>query len=397
MAIATRIFDPEPSAASFRLGAIAKEFLAQGHSVRVLTVSPPSELKSVETVAAKHERLVVKRFPVLRDATGYVRGYVQYLSFDVPLFFRVLFGPKQDAIIVEPPPTSLFAVTAAAALRRIPLFAYAADVWSDASASTGAPAAVVKFVRWLERVAWSRARGVFAVNQGVAGRVREIAPRAVVEVVGNGIDTELFSLQAPMGSEEATGIPECRYALYSGTASEWQGAEVFINALGELGLDRDEFAVVFLGQGSAWGDLQELAAEAGVHVVFHEPVSPTVAAAWQRSATMSLASIVPGKGYDFAYPTKLFAAWACGTPVVFAGRGPARDALAQQSFLGRGVDYGVAEVAQAMHELLGAPAARDDIAEWARENVSLQSVARRVAAFTWARAPRLAALREGRA
>lgn len=369
--------------------------MTQGHRVRVLTVSPPSELKDVETT--KHERLAVKRFPVLRDATGYVRGYVQYLSFDVPLFFRVLFGPKQDAIIVEPPPTSLLVVTVAAALRRTPVFAYAADVWSDASASTGAPVAVVSFVRWLERLAWSRARGVFAVNQGVAERVREIAPHAVVEVVGNGIDTELFSLQAPVDSEEVTRIPECRYALYSGTASEWQGADVFIKALGELGLTQEEFAVVFLGQGSAWGDLQKLAAEAGVHVIFHDSVSPTVAAAWQRSATMSLASIVPGKGYDFAYPTKLFAAWACGTPVIFAGRGPAREALAQHAFLGRGVDYGVTEVAEAMRELLGAPLSRDDIAEWASENVSLQSVARRVAAFTWARAPRLAALREGRA
>ena len=32
----------------------------------------------------------ISRWPVLRDGGGNVRGYVQYLSFDLPAFFRLL-------------------------------------------------------------------------------------------------------------------------------------------------------------------------------------------------------------------------------------------------------------------------------------------------------------------
>lgn len=382
IAVATRIFSPEPSAASFRLNALAKAFLTHGDSVRVLTVKSPSCSNPTGHELGFGRRLRVTRFPVLRDRTGYVRGYLPYLSFDIPLFFRVLFGPRQDAFIVEPPPTSVFAVALASRVRRMPYFAYAADIWSDASASTGAPAFVVRTVRRLERFAWSRARGVFAVNHGVAERVRAIAPRSVVEVVGNGIDTDIFNRDGPAVSErEATGeaVP---YAIYSGTASEWQGAEVFVQALERLQAQGTRLVLVFLGQGTSYPRLKQLAEGKGVPVVFHDQVAPETAATWQRGAVMSLASILPGAGYDFAYPTKLFASWGCGTPVVYAGPGPARAALEENPQLGIGVEYDADTVAEAMNRLLNTRPSRTQIAAWALENVSLHSVADRTINFT---------------
>ncbi|MFV0433683.1 MAG: glycosyltransferase family 4 protein [Leucobacter sp.] len=391
--IASRIFEPEPSAASFRLGALAAGFVERGHRVRVLTVRPVAELRAGRGAVGDAERSYrVSRYPVLRDESGYVRGYLQYLSFDLPLFFRILLGPKPDAIVVEPPPTSVFFATLAARLRRIPIFAYAADVWSDASESTGAPGFVVRAVRRMERFGWTRARGVYAVNDGVAERVRQIAPGAAVETVGNGIDTEVFRPDGPVAEEAlalASGDP---YAIYTGTASEWQGAEIFVRAVAEIQRSGTPLRLVFLGQGTAFDELRRVANELGARVEFHDPVPPAEAAAWLRGAAVSLASIRPGAGYDFAYPTKVFAAWACGTPVVYAGPGPAREVLGAEPELGIGVDYDTAEVAAAIGQVLDSSGraresreSRESIAAWAREHVSLRGVAGRAVAFTRAR------------
>ena len=70
--VATRIYRPEPAAASLVLGAIADALTARGHEVEVYTVTPPKGLRSMP----RAER--VRGFPVLRDRQGYVRGYVQY-------------------------------------------------------------------------------------------------------------------------------------------------------------------------------------------------------------------------------------------------------------------------------------------------------------------------------
>lgn len=375
VAIASRIFEPEPSAASFRLAALAEAFANDGHEVTVLTVTPPPPLRGSEQDAARPYR--VTRKSVLRDATGYVRGYVQYMSFDIPLFFRILFGAKQNLIVVEPPPTTGFFVRLAAALRRTPYAYYAADIWSDASESTGAPGVVVNVVRGMERFAMHGARGVLSVNAGVSERIREIAPHAAVHTVGNGIDTSVFSADGPARTAGT-------YAIYSGTASEWQGASVFIDALERILPEYPDAKLVFLGQGSDWETLRARAAQLPVGAVEFVPtVPPEEAAAWMRGATVSLASIKPDAGYSFAFPTKVFASWATGTPVIFAGPGPVREFIEQrgeEADLGVGCEYAVAPIEAALRAAFGAE--RDDVArrataDWAAENVSLASVAKR--------------------
>lgn len=366
VAVASRIFEPEPSAASFRLAALAGELARSGAEVEVLTVKPIEAHRQYE-----HTRPYrVKRFPVLRDRSGYVRGYAQYMSFDIPLFFRILFGRRKDAIVVEPPPTTGFFVRLAAGIRRIPYYYFGADIWSDATESTGAMPLVVSIVRSMERFALAGAAGVFSVNEGVTERILEISPKSVVYTVGNGVNTEVFS-------SEGESLGEGRFAVYTGTASEWQGADVFVKAFAQIRESHPDVSLVFLGQGSAWPALKELAAELESPVKFVPTVPPEEASSWLRGASFSLASIAPDGGYDFAFPTKIFASWATGTPVLYAGPGPARAMLDEQAGLGIGVDHGVAEVREALNQLFAHDCSKEAIASWAKENVSLESVAAR--------------------
>lgn len=344
--LATRLYAPEPAAAALRLRGLARALADAGAQVRVLTSTPPG------MAAPADPGVTVSSAPALRDEGGYIRGYAQYLSFDIPLAARLLAGPAPDLIVAEPPPTTGAVVGVAAALRGAPYAYYAADVWSDAAASTGAPGWVVGALRGVEGLVLRGARTVLAVNDGVAERVRELGARAVT-VVPNGIDTDVFTPAGP----RAADAPAAPYFLYAGTASEWQGAGVFIEALRLVHREEPEARLVFLGQGSDWQALKDLAG-GDARVVFRDLVPAAQAATWQRGAVASVVSIRPGLGYDFAYPTKIFAALACGTPVVYAGPGPARTDLPANA-LGWASDYDAEQVAAAMLAALEASRADD--------------------------------------
>ncbi|MCL1869586.1 MAG: glycosyltransferase family 4 protein [Promicromonosporaceae bacterium] len=375
--VATRIFTPEPAAAAFRLAALASALADAGADVTVLTTTNPT--RAVGARAAKEPSgVTVRRCPVLRDRTGYVRGYLQYLSFDVPLFFRLLVGARPNVVVAEPPPTTGLVVRLACTLRRVPYVYYAADIWSDASAQA-APGIVVRLLRAVESFVLRGASRVIAVTDGVGDRVKELGAHDVV-IVRNGIDTDAFTPDGPVHSD----APDGPYAIYAGTTSEWQGADVFVDAMTSV-LERvTDAQLIYLGQGSAWEHIAAAAErlpDGGKSVRMLTPVGPREASAWLRGANAALVSLKPGQGYDFAFPTKVLAGLASGTPVLYAGPGRASEVIREHR-LGRAVDHRLEAVADAMCEMLAddvATAERRRLAAWVEETSSLRQTAARAA------------------
>ncbi len=377
--VATRIFTPDRAAAAFRLQALVEALVARDAQVQVLTTRSNEDFLTTvgdevsDGQSGGAAELSISRWPVLRDASGYVRGYLPYMSFDVPLVLRLLVAQHLDVVVVEPPPTTGVVVRALTGLRSvilrrpIPYVYYAADVWSDASASTGAPDVVVHLLRAFERWALAGASDVIAVSEGVADRVRELGAK-VVHVVPNGIDTGVFRPTDPQPDltaerTERDDIPTTPFFLYAGTASEWQGAEVFAEALREVLPHVPDARLVFLGQGSSWPALQAIADDLPDGAIeLRALVPPDDAARWHRAAAGAVVSVKPGLGYDFAYPTKVLAALACGTPVVYAGPGPAVADLTEHR-LGEAVPHDAHAVAEAMVRVLraGADGKGDDL------------------------------------
>ena len=376
--LASRIFAPEAAAATFRLTEVVRALVARGARVQVLTSTPPPGQRAADATDVPGAE--VRRAPVLRDASGYVRGYLQYLSFDLPLAVRLLTTPRPDVVLVEPPPTTGAVVRVVVGLRSlvgrsVPYVYYAADVWSDASESVGAPRAVVSMLRSVERFALRGAASVLAVSEGVAERVRELGADPVT-VVRNGIDTDLFTPHGPRPDD----APDGPFLVYAGTASEWQGAEIFAEAMREVVARVPGARLVFLG---SWPALERIAADLPPGTIeLRALVPPAEAAAWQRAAAGALVSIRPGLGYDFAYPTKVLAALACGTPVVYAGPGPAGEDLARDD-LGESVEYAVGPVSEAMARVLAAhplpEAEQQRRAAWVLEHRSLARTGREAA------------------
>ncbi|MEV7620301.1 glycosyltransferase family 4 protein [Microbacterium sp. NPDC089321] len=372
--VASRLFPPEVSAGAFRLGALGRVLAARGEDVVVLTSTPPSHAPRTPDAPG----VEVRRWPVLRDAGGNVRGYVQYMSFDIPLLVRLI-AERFDVAVAESPPTTGLVVALVAALKRRPFVYYAADVWTDGVISMGAPRPVVSVMRWMERSVLRRARAIISVSDEVTDRLTLLgADAGRIVTVGNGIDTDIFTPAAVPADDGS-------YFVYTGTMSEWQQPDVFIRAFALIAEEHPDLRLRFFGQGSVESELRSLADRlVPGRVVFGGVVSPGESTSWIRGAVASLVSIVPGIGYDFAKPTKTYAAAATGTPVLFAGPSAGAD-LVRGNSLGRAVEFTADAVAQGMRELLAEAADGTTAAErprraaWAQANVSLSAVAEKVA------------------
>ena len=303
----TRLFGPEVGAAAFRQRVLAESLARLGCEVEVVTSRPPAAVRV--GAGDQHDApLRVSRWPVLRDENGNVRGYVRYLSFDGPALFRLFARRPPAFFVVEPPPTTGVVVRLVAAVQRRPYVYYAADVWADGAASAGGSSCGGR-----DR-SQSRGRGapqgqtVLSVSEGVSERVERLGvPRDRIHLVGNGIDTSVFH---PDGPDAGMAGP---YFAYAGTMSEWQGADVFVEALALVRRDHPTARIVFMGQGSRRAALAELAKSTVPGAVeLCGVVQPSVVASTMRGAVAGLVSIRPGLGYDFAKPTKIYAATGSG-------------------------------------------------------------------------------------
>jgi glycosyltransferase involved in cell wall biosynthesis len=390
--LASRVYSPEPVAAAFRQRALVDALASHGCDVTVLTTTVPGAPVQVAEATGTHPvdprasregqesdpprsegTVRVRRLPAKRDHQGQVRGYVSYLSFDLPLALRLLAVRHVDAIVAEPPPTTGTVVRVLAALRRVPYTFYAADVWSDATDSVeGVPSIIRAVVRGAEVAVWRHAARVLTISPGVQHRVEElVGPRDTLAMVGNGIDTTTFTPDGPDAGEPGP------YLVYAGTVSEWQGAGVFVDAFARVRQQRPEARLLFFSEGTGRDQLERQVREQGIEgIEFRDKIAPAQVARFLRGARAGLSSITPGQGYEFALPTKIYAATATGTPIIHAGTGAAHDRIAS-SGLGWACAYDADEVAAAMRAAIDGqdvPTAQH-LREWTLANASLAGCA----------------------
>ena len=149
-----------------------------------------------------------------------------------------------------------------------------------------------------------------------------------------------------------------------------------------------DLQVVFVGQGTEWDAIGEIAAELQtIHgrqvVVQVPPCSPSRVAHLLAGAEGALVSIVPGQGYDFAYPTKVLASLSAGKPVLFAGRGPVVDDI-DNAGLGIATSHDPVSAAEGMTSLLKADAERfpkEMLRDWVVKNRSMRRMGQKATDF----------------
>jgi len=373
--IATRIFGPEVSAASAILRTWAEGFRDRGDQVVILTARPPAG-----AVIADPPGVTVRRYRVKRDRQQYVRGYLSYMSFDIPLAFRLLFSRRADLYVVEPPPTTVAVVRVVAWLRRTPYVVRAADYWSEAAELVTSNRLILGALRRLEAWGLQGAAMLFAAHQPLLDRFRTAGVTAPAVPIGFGADTADFRYEGQVP-------PTPPVFVYAGTHSEWHGAGIFVDALAQVVEHFPGTRLVFYGNGEDREAMQARAEQLGLAslVEFHAPISPAALSPVLASATASVASLAPAPANEYAVATKVYSSLAAGCPVIFAGIGPTDQLLADLGHpdVGVAVPYSVEATAQAMQAAAQHPAsvkARAELAAWSAERYSLAAIASEVVA-----------------
>lgn len=339
----------------------------------VLTARPPREAEIDDPMG-----IDVRRAPVKRDKQQYVRGYLSYLSFDVPLFFRLLFSRKADLYIVEPPPTTVAVVRVVAALRRTPYVVRAADYWSEAAEMVTGNPFILGVLRRVEKWGLRGAKMLFAAHQPLIERFRSVGIMTPAIPIGFGADTKDFRYEGQEPADPPTFV-------YAGTHSEWHGAGIFIDALNVVLPRHPGSRLLCYGNGEDRESMRELAQDLGIAdaVEFYPPIPPSELSPILSSATASVASLIPVPRNEYALATKVFASLTAGCPVIFVGVGPTAELLAESEHpeAGIAVEYDIIAAARAMSAAADNPLRaekRATLAEWAGREYSIGLIAREV-------------------
>jgi glycosyltransferase involved in cell wall biosynthesis len=371
--IATRIFGPEVSAASAILRTWAEEFRDRGCEVTVVTARPPRG-----AVIDDPRGIEIRRARVKRDKQQYVRGYLSYMSFDIPLAFRLLFSRKADLYVVEPPPTTVAVVRVIAALRRTPYVVRAADYWTEAAELVTDNRFIIGTLKRLEAWGLRGARMLFAAHEPLMQRFREVGIDTPAVPIGFGADTKDFRYDEQPPAEPPVFV-------YAGTHSEWHGAGIFVEAMPAVLERHPDARLEFYGNGEERGAMLTRARELGVEtaVEFHGPIPPVALSPILAGATASVASLAPVAPNEYALATKVYSSLAAGCPVIFTGVGPTIAFLDDAGHPRAGVaePYDVDATAAAMIAAADAPVQppeRAALARWSADEFSLAAIAQRV-------------------
>ncbi|MBX3312458.1 MAG: glycosyltransferase family 4 protein [Microbacteriaceae bacterium] len=375
ISIVSRIYKPEESAASTGLSVLANSLALRGHEVTVVTAKAPKKYPEFQQKNVK-----TRRFPVFRDKEGYVRGYLSYLSFDVPLFFRLLFSKRADVYFVEPPPTTGFVVRIVCILLRRPYVYNGADIWSDAASQVTNSSLVLKILRVIEKFAFEGASHIVAVSEGLLERLVAFGVTKPVTVVGFAADTDTFGY---LPAQPLTAYKPV--FVYPGSFSEWHGAAIFINAFKKVREKFENAELHFYGNGEDRKIFEGLINKGRLSGIFlHYPIPASDLNIILNKATLSLASLKPNQGYDYAFTTKIYSSLAAGCPVLFTGVGPTVEFIenANKVFeIGAAVPYIEEVVVNEMLRYASNPLesnAREQISKWTKDRHSFSTIATKI-------------------
>ncbi len=334
--IYSHYYAPEIGAPQIRLHSIAKELLAKGHEVRVVTTFPNyptgkifpqyrrgfSHYEEIDSVPIYRYWL----FPVQRAS---LYRLLCYLSFQLTSFFPLLFQVlrfQPDYLLVESPPVFLGLSTAILRfILRVKVIFNVADLWPDFCVEMGVMregSVMHRIGLFIENIAYSNADFVSAVIPSTKKNLltKGVPPHKLLEL-RNGADLEFFRPGEICSSHEtilqlSVLSKTQKIVLYAGNHGKAQNLSLALESA-EVLSDRSDIAFVFIGDGSEKQMLVELAERKGLSSVhFFAPIPPRDIADAFRLCTLSLSIITIS-----ALASKLFPAMSSAKPVIYVGPG----------------------------------------------------------------------------
>ena len=325
---AHRYFWPDSPPYAVMLREIGRAWVADGHSVSVVSSQPSYKQGSVAPAAGTNaagpdERFRVRRLRLPHEQGQPVRRLRNAVKLGAAVVAEAVRG-DYDVIMIStmPPVLGGAAARVAARLSGARFWYHCMDLHPEIGRLSGDFAHPVVY-RALERIEAANCRAADAVivlSDDMADAVRERpgCAEANVVVINN------FSLPGDESAAAVAALPAelqrtgRMRVLFAGNVGRFQGLETAVDAMGLLAdSGRDDVELVIMGEGVASDDLKRDVRTRGldgcVRFVPHQPVD--VAKAAMAQADLGLVSLVPDI-YRYAYPSKTMTYLEQGCPLL---------------------------------------------------------------------------------
>lgn len=335
----SQYFDPEPHLKGF---AFARELMAQGHEVEVLTgfpnypggrLYPGYRLRLVQREILGGIRITRVPLYPSHDSGG-LRRMATYLSFSIS---AAILGPwlvrKPDVIhAYHGPATISFPSWVISLVRRAPFVLDIQDIWPDTITASGMlPARLNHFIPLV--AAWCgfmyrRAAQIAVLSPGFKRvLVSRGVPEERVTVIPNWCD-EVQAVPGPVRPEEALLLEGCFNVVMAGNMGTLQALDVVLEAAQRLGQLEPRIQFVLVGGGVDRSRLEARAAKLGLaNVCFLPRRSVEEIGALLHRADALLVHLKDDPLFAITIPSRLQAYLAVGCPVLCGVRGDGADLI----------------------------------------------------------------------
>src|ERR1051325_6113328 len=278
-------FPPEVGAPQIRMFELARQLVAAGESVTVVTAFPNYPTGVVHDGYrgrfAMEEEMdgvrVLRRWVFATPNTGFFKRQLNHLSFVVTSLTALRALGPTDVIFVQSPPLFIgLAAVMFSRLKHAPFVFNVSDIWPQSAIELGM--LNNRLAIWLaEKLEWhlyKRACRVTVPTPGMRERLveRGLSPEKVV-LLTNGVDTHVYQPAPPDPKlADELGLNGHKIFLYAGTHGLSQGLDVILEAAKRT--TDDDVVYVLAGEGADKEALVEKAKAEGIDNVRFLPNQP---------------------------------------------------------------------------------------------------------------------------
>ncbi len=337
--VVSQYYPPDMGAPAGRFHDFARQWVAAGHEVTVLTGLPHfpggeihADYRHTLFRTERRDGITVKRCWI-HTRPGWGGRPLAYATFALTGCLRVLFdwSLRGDVVVAtSPPPTVGLPGLLLAWTRRLPAVLDVRDVWPEAIVQSGRlrnPVLIWLFEA-IARLLYRSAAAIATVTDGWKARLVEIGVAGEkIEVLPNGVDLAAFDAQSGEELPDAFAAldPEARWITYAGIFNSPQGLDIVLDGFARLREKSPEAyaacQLVLVGEGPVESRLHAQRERLGLDRVALLPRQPRpVVFSLLRRSFAVLVTLRPRKDTS-TVPSKLYESLASGRPVLYQAAG----------------------------------------------------------------------------
>ncbi|MGV8104210.1 MAG: glycosyltransferase family 4 protein [Mesotoga sp.] len=315
--IISQYFPPDITAASFRIGELARFLAKSGEvDVNVLTTTP-------HRIVLQDTQHFIPESKVCRIKVNSKNRFVQYFEFLRKGKRFLNSSDNYNCILVSSPPISVFQL-----LKNIKngvrIILDVRDLWPDTPVAAGKlkRGIIYEYFKRYERSMYKKANAITAVSKPMASYIEEMVPNKNICVIYNGIPRKDYEA-AIRNHENERRSNEHLNIVYAGNIGLLQGMEVVPEAISLL--NNLDISLEIIGDGVLKSQLQEALEN---KVTFREPMPRDELLEYLRErADVLFFNLKKDPILEKTIPSKLFDYLLLSRPIITGIKGEGREIL----------------------------------------------------------------------